>query len=65
MTKLAEVEREYGADENNIPRPEFWGGWRLEPQMFEFWQAEETRLHKRVKFVQDGTGNWSGFWVNP
>lgn len=40
-----------------ISRPEFWGGYRLKPIMYEFWQARDSRLHDRFLYKQVG-GNW-------
>jgi len=40
-----------------IPRPEFWGGYRLTPIMFEFWQGRENRLHDRYLYKKSGE-NW-------
>lgn len=40
-----------------IPRPEFWGGYRLSPIMYEFWQGRENRLHDRFLYKQIGE-NW-------
>ncbi len=34
----------------NVPLPEFWGGYRLLPEYFEFWQGRESRLHDRIRF---------------
>jgi pyridoxamine 5'-phosphate oxidase len=44
--------------DGNIPRPEFWGGYRLVPDVFEFWQGRPSRLHDRIRF------RWSdGQWL--
>lgn len=42
---------------SEVPLPDFWGGFRLIPDAFEFWQGRESRLHDRIKFIlQDN--NW-------
>ena len=38
------------------PRPEWWGGWRVVPRTFEFWQQGDHRLHDRVRYEADGSG---------
>jgi pyridoxamine 5'-phosphate oxidase len=37
-------------DEIPLRRPEFWGGYRLKPELFEFWQGQPGRLHDRIQF---------------
>lgn len=43
--------------DRDVPRPEFWGGYRLTPERFEFWQHREDRLHDRVVYLAD-EGAW-------
>lgn len=41
-----------------VPRPPNWGGWRLMPERFEFWQAGESRLHDRFRFESIDGRTW-------
>ena len=48
-----------GAD---IPRPEHWGGWRIVPEMVEFWQGRPSRLHDRIRYRRSETGS-AALWI--
>ncbi len=50
---------EFNKIENNfkdreVTTPEFWGGYRVEPQCIEFWQGRENRLHDRFEYLKHG-----------
>lgn len=41
-----------------VPRPSWWGGYRVIPDEFEFWQGRETRLHDRLLYRRQADGRW-------
>ncbi|CCN17815.1 pyridoxamine 5'-phosphate oxidase [Bordetella bronchiseptica] len=41
------------------PRPPHWGGYRLKPNRFEFWQGRPSRLHDRLRYEPDGKQGWT------
>ena len=61
LTSRAELEARYRTletayEHQQIPRPPFWGGFRLTPVRIEFWHAGTFRLHERVVYQRDGEG---------
>jgi pyridoxamine 5'-phosphate oxidase len=41
-----------------VPLPSFWGGYRVVPHSFEFWQGRSNRLHDRFLYVRQGDDGW-------
>ncbi len=56
VTRYAEVEERFADEE--VPLPDFWGGLRIVPELFEFWTHRDDRLHDRVGYVRGPTGWW-------
>jgi pyridoxamine 5'-phosphate oxidase len=54
--RVAEVERE--AAEGPVPRPATWGGFRLAPDAWEFWQHRASRLHDRFRYERERSSEW-------
>ena len=47
----------FGA-EGAIPLPSYWGGYRLEPELVEFWESRPDRLHDRIEYRRDSERGW-------
>jgi pyridoxamine 5'-phosphate oxidase len=60
--RLRGLEAEYEGRE--VPRPPFWGGYRVEPDVIEFWQGRENRLHDRLVYRRSG-GLWTRERLQP
>jgi pyridoxamine 5'-phosphate oxidase len=52
----AVVELERAHADGDVPRPEHWGGYRLRPEVYEFWQHRENRLHDRLRYRRQADG---------
>jgi pyridoxamine 5'-phosphate oxidase len=53
---VAEAERRYAGSE--LPMPQGWGGYRLQPRVYELWQHGQARLHDRLLYRRDAEGGW-------
>jgi pyridoxamine 5'-phosphate oxidase len=54
--RVAELEAELAGQP--VPLPEYWGGYRLAPETFEFWQGRPNRLHDRLRYTRQPDGSW-------
>lgn len=61
---LEEKFSKFNISNNNLNRPSNWGGYILKPELFEFWQGRDSRLHDRIIFSKSKT-NWAQKRLSP
>ncbi len=60
--KASELQTKFA--DGNVPLPPFWGGFRIKPDRFEFWQGRPSRLHDRICYELKGD-NWNVSRLSP
>ena len=58
--RFAKFEAQYKQADEVVPRPPHWGGYRLVPEILEFWQGRRSRMHDRIRYRRNvDTGGWT------
>ena len=52
LKKIEEFEKKF-TDQNSVPRPPHWSGWRISPSEIEFWLDGEGRIHERLVYLKE------------
>ena len=60
--KVRNIEKDF--EGKDVPRPKHWGGYLIQPTLFEFWQGRPSRLHQRIRFIKSPDG-WVRKILNP
>lgn len=60
--RVRELEQRYAG--RPVPRPPHWGGYRVIPEVYEFWEDRENRLHERVRYER-AAGGWRAVRLAP
>jgi pyridoxamine 5'-phosphate oxidase len=63
VERFKKYEKEFAV--KAVPRPPHWGGYRLRPSYFEFWQGRPNRLHDRIIYEKNKSGKWQISRLNP
>ena len=63
MARVVAYEKQF--EGRDIPRPDYWHGWRLVPDFYEFWQEADYRLHRRERYLLQADGSFTHTLLNP
>jgi len=64
LNNLEEFKKKY-SDKNNVPRPNYWSGWNLNPVSIEFWLDGNNRIHERLKYTLNEKKIWTKSLLSP
>jgi pyridoxamine 5'-phosphate oxidase len=59
---MADLDKKFPGE---IPRPDYWGGFELQPSAIEFWTHQDNRLHDRIQYVKEKNGSWLSQRLSP
>ncbi len=62
--KIEKFKKKY-PDKDNVPRPHYWSGWNLSPDVIEFWLDGENRIHERLQYKKTEKGIWEKNLLSP
>ena len=62
--KIEKFKKKY-PDKDNVPRPHYWSGWNLCPDVIEFWLDGENRVHERLQYKKTEKGIWEKNLLSP
>ena len=64
LDSIKEYKKKYN-NKKEVPRPDYWSGWILNPSNIEFWLDGDNRIHERLKYSKDCDGNWNKTLLSP
>ena len=64
LNALENFNKKYN-DNDNVPRPDHWSGWNLNPSSIEFWLDGDSRIHERLKYTLDKNNVWIKSLLSP
>jgi len=64
LKTLDEFKKKYH-DKDNVPRPDYWSGWKLKPTTIEFWLDGDNRIHERLKYILKNDKSWEKNILSP
>ena len=64
INSIKDYKQKYN-NQDNVPRPSHWSGWNLSPSSIEFWLDGDSRIHERLKYTKDKSGNWIKSLLSP
>jgi pyridoxamine 5'-phosphate oxidase len=64
LSEIEKFKKKY-PNEENVPRPKYWSGWKLSPVEIEFWLGGRSRIHERLIYIKKQNKDWERVLLNP